>query len=65
MFDDDARTLHIKKTIKRDEVNKQKGEEHENRTKLDKVLLKEEFLAAFNKTRTTDKRVPLILCTKQ
>ena len=65
MIEEEDRAIHIKKIVKHEKAVKQAIDSHENRIRLEKVQLKDEFVAAFQKTRSVEKRVPLIICSKQ
>jgi len=65
MIPDEDRALHIKKIVKHEKSIKDAQFAIENRVRLEKVILKDDFVSAIQKTKNIEKRVPLIVCSKQ
>ncbi len=58
-------TLYVGHSKQHAKVVRQAQERFEKRVRLHKVLTKQEFVEAFQSTRTEDKRMPLVLCSKR
>ena len=65
MLEGEEMALNLKKIVKHERILMRKKQEYEDRVRLERVNYKEEFPNAFKKIREEDKRVPLIICTRQ
>ena len=64
MLEEDQRKLQLHKILRHEKDKKAEKEACENKVRLEKIQLIDELVAAFNRTRNVDKRMPLIICTK-
>ncbi len=56
--------MQVKKMVLFDKMKHEEEQARVNRIRLHRVRFREELLAAYNATRASDKRMPLILRTK-
>jgi hypothetical protein len=65
MLEGEAMKASLKKIVKHERELLLKQKEYDTRIKLERINYKEDFVPAFKRIRETDKRVPLIMCTKE
>jgi len=64
MLEESERKVNLKKIFKHELQSKLEKEQHENRVRIEKIQLIDDFLAAMNRARSVEKRVPLIVRTQ-
>jgi len=56
---------NLKKMVKHEKELLLEQKEYNNRIRLERINYREDFISTFKRIRETDKRVPLIMCTKE
>lgn len=65
MIEGEEMAKNIKKMVKYERELQKKKKDYDNRIRLERINYKEDFTPAFKRIRETDKRVPIIMCTRE